>query len=67
MTGAVNDIVVVSYNLRSLRDSRTASAALTGALGADLALLQETPRFLRWRSRLAGWARRAGLLSLIHI
>ncbi len=61
MTVAPSEIVVVSYNLRSLRDSPSASASVVAHLGADVALLQETPRFLRWRSRLAGWSRRAGL------
>jgi endonuclease/exonuclease/phosphatase family metal-dependent hydrolase len=58
----VTTLTVATYNVRSLRDSEDASALLIRRFGADLAMLQEVPRFLRWRSRLAAFARRAELL-----
>lgn len=53
---------VLAYNVRSLRDSQTRAPSVVRALAPDVAMLAETPRFLRWRSRLAAFARRAGLL-----
>jgi endonuclease/exonuclease/phosphatase family metal-dependent hydrolase len=58
----VTTLTVASYNVRSLRDSETASALLVRRFGVDAALLQEAPRFLRWRARLAAFARNADLL-----
>lgn len=53
---------VVSWNVRSLRDDRSAVAAVLRELAPDVVCLQEAPRFLRWRHALAELARRSGLL-----
>lgn len=53
---------VVSYNVRSLRDDRAAVVRTLRALDPDIVCIQETPRFLRWRSRCAALARESGLL-----
>ena len=53
---------IVSYNVRSLRDDAQAVAALIRCLDVDVALIQEAPRFLRWRSKLAGLAHDSGLV-----
>ncbi|MEY9937848.1 endonuclease/exonuclease/phosphatase family protein [Streptacidiphilus sp. MAP5-3] len=55
---------VVSWNIRSLRDDRTAVVRVLRALEPDLVCLQESPRF--WFPRpQAGWlARSTGLLVL---
>lgn len=52
---------LVSYNIRSLRDDTTAVVRVLRRLEPDVVCLQETPRFLQWRSKLAGLARRSGL------
>lgn len=52
----------VTYNVRALRDSEDASAAVLRRFHPDVVLLQETPRFLRWRARVAALARHADLL-----
>lgn len=53
---------VLSYNVRSLRDDPDAVARVMRAAAPDVALIQEAPRFLRWRSACAALARRAGLV-----
>jgi endonuclease/exonuclease/phosphatase family metal-dependent hydrolase len=53
---------VVSYNVRSLRDDRTALVRVIRELNPDLLCLQEAPRRLRWRARCAALARETGLL-----
>lgn len=53
---------VLSYNVRSLRDDPAATAAVIRAAHADIVLLQETPRMLRWRSKLAALARESELV-----
>ena len=53
---------VLTYNVRSLRDDRAAVAALVRSCDPDVVLLQEAPRFCRWRSKLARLARECGLL-----
>jgi endonuclease/exonuclease/phosphatase family metal-dependent hydrolase len=58
----VVDLRVVSYNVRSLRDDRSAVVRVLRGLDADVACIQEAPRFLRWRSRCAALARESGLL-----
>ena len=55
---------VLSYNVRSLRDDPAATAAVIRSLRPDLVLVQEAPRFLRWRSKLARLAREAELLTV---
>lgn len=52
---------VVSFNIRSLRDDASAVAEIIKSLDVDVALIQEAPRFLRWRSKIAGLAADAGL------
>ena len=53
---------LLSYNVRSLRDDPAAVARVMRAAEPDVAIVQEAPRFLRWRSSCAALARRAGLL-----
>lgn len=53
---------VLSYNVRSLRDDPDALARVMRAAAPDVAIIQEAPRFLRWRSACAALARRAGLV-----
>jgi endonuclease/exonuclease/phosphatase family metal-dependent hydrolase len=53
---------VLTYNVRSLRDDAAAVAAVVRACDPDVVFLQETPRFCRWRSKLAKLARECGLL-----
>jgi endonuclease/exonuclease/phosphatase family metal-dependent hydrolase len=55
---------VLSYNVRSLRDDRTALARVVRACGPDLVCVQESPRFWVPR-RQANWlARSTGLTVL---
>ena len=53
---------IVSWNIRSLRDDRSAVVAVLRSLAPDVVALQEAPRFLRSRARLAALARESGLL-----
>lgn|SRR5690554_1648928 len=53
---------VVSFNVRALRDDRAAVVRTLRSLDADIACLQEVPRFVRWRSRNAALARESNLL-----
>jgi endonuclease/exonuclease/phosphatase family metal-dependent hydrolase len=53
---------IVSWNVRSLRDDRDALVQVLRALRPDVVALQEAPRFLRSRTRLAALARQADLL-----
>ena len=53
---------VLTYNVRSLRDDAAAVAAVVRACDPDVVLVQEAPRFCRWRSKLARLARECGLL-----
>lgn len=53
---------VISYNVRSLRDDSAAVAEVIRRTSADVALIQEAPRFLRWRSRAAALASSAGMV-----
>lgn len=52
----------MSWNVRSLRDDRAAIVRTVRSVGPDVLCLQEAPRFLRSRSRLAGLARDCGLV-----
>ncbi len=52
---------VLSYNIRSMRDDRAALARVIRACAADLVLIQEAPRFFRWRKAAERLARAAGL------
>lgn len=53
---------VLSYNVRSLRGGPEAVCRVIRAAEPDVVCVQEAPRFLRWRTRCADLARRAGLL-----
>src|SRR5439155_27089952 len=54
---------VLSYNVHGQRDDRAALAAVVRGLAPDVAVIQEAPRRLRWRTRCADLARR---LDLVH-
>lgn len=55
-------VKVLSYNVRSMRDDTAALARVMRQVAPDVAIIQEAPRFLRWRSQCAALARRAGLV-----
>ncbi len=55
---------VLSYNIRSMRDDRDALARVILACAPDLVLVQEAPRFFRWRKHAARLAARTGLVVL---
>ncbi|MGW2568316.1 endonuclease/exonuclease/phosphatase family protein [Streptomyces sp. NPDC001537] len=57
-------IRVLSYNIRSMRDDTDALARVITACAPDLVLLQEAPRFFRWRKKLARLASAAGQVIL---
>lgn len=52
---------ILTYNVRSLRDSARDVAAVMRGCGPDVACVQEAPRFLFWRRKLARLADDAGL------
>ena len=53
---------LLSYNVRSMRDDTDALARVMREIAPDVAIIQEAPRFLRWRSKCAALARRAGMV-----
>ncbi|WP_159048697.1 endonuclease/exonuclease/phosphatase family protein [Streptomyces sp. NRRL F-4489] len=53
---------VLGYNIRSLRDDRAALVRVIRACAPDLVLVQEAPRFFRWRKAAERLARAAGLV-----
>jgi endonuclease/exonuclease/phosphatase family metal-dependent hydrolase len=53
---------VVSYNIRSLRDDRSAVVRVVRAADPDVLCIQEAPRFFRWRAKCARLAADTGLL-----
>jgi endonuclease/exonuclease/phosphatase family metal-dependent hydrolase len=55
---------VLSYNIRSMRDDTDALARVISACAPDLVLIQEAPRFFRWRKKLARLAAASGLVIL---
>ncbi|CAM5525194.1 Endonuclease/exonuclease/phosphatase family metal-dependent hydrolase OS=Streptomyces albaduncus OX=68172 GN=FHS32_003377 PE=4 SV=1 [Streptomyces griseoloalbus] len=55
---------VLSYNIRSMKDDTAALARVIGACAPDLVLLQEAPRFFRWRKKLSRLASDSGLVIL---
>ena len=57
-------IRVLSYNIRSMRDDTDALARVITACAPDLVLVQEAPRFFRWRKKLARLAGAADLVTL---
>jgi endonuclease/exonuclease/phosphatase family metal-dependent hydrolase len=59
---ADRELRLLTYNVRSLRGSREAVAAVIAACRPDVVAVQEAPRFLRWRSKRAALARLSGLV-----
>ncbi|MGW4491823.1 endonuclease/exonuclease/phosphatase family protein [Streptomyces sp. NPDC004376] len=57
-------IRVLTYNVRSLKDDTEALAGVINACAPDLVLLQEAPRFFRWRKKLTRLANATGLTYL---
>jgi endonuclease/exonuclease/phosphatase family metal-dependent hydrolase len=55
---------VLSYNVRSMRDDTDALARVITACAPDLVLVQEAPRFFRWRKKLARLAAASGQVIL---
>ena len=53
---------LLSYNIRSMRDDHDALARVIKSAAADVVVVQEAPRFLRWRSKCAALARMSGLV-----
>ncbi len=58
------DVRVMSYNGRSLRDDPAAVGRAMRGAEPDVVIVQEAPRFARWRSHAASIARRAGLVHV---
>ncbi|MEU9102035.1 endonuclease/exonuclease/phosphatase family protein [Streptomyces sp. NPDC048361] len=57
-------IRVLSYNIRSMRDDNEALARVIRACAPDLVLIQEAPRFFRWRKAAARLAAATDLVIL---
>ncbi|MET9362853.1 endonuclease/exonuclease/phosphatase family protein [Streptomyces sp. NPDC006632] len=57
-------IRVLSYNIRSMRDDNAALARVIRACAPDLVLIQEAPRFFRWRKVAARLAAATDLVVL---
>ncbi|MFJ8307734.1 MULTISPECIES: endonuclease/exonuclease/phosphatase family protein [unclassified Streptomyces] len=57
-------IRVLSYNIRSMRDDNAALARVIRACAPDLVLIQEAPRFFRWRKAAARLAAASDLVML---
>jgi endonuclease/exonuclease/phosphatase family metal-dependent hydrolase len=60
----VTSLKLLSYNVRSMRDDIDALARVMREINPDVAIIQEAPRFLRWRYQCAALARRGGLVSV---
>lgn len=58
----MNTLRLLSYNVRSLRDDPAAVVRVVRAAAPDVLIVQEAPRFLRWRTTCAALARRTGML-----
>lgn len=56
------EVRILSYNVRSLRDDSETLYRLIRAQNPDVVVIQEAPRFFRWRSKCAAFARRCGLI-----
>ena len=59
------ELRVVSWNVRSLRDDARGVAAVLAELAPDVALLQEAPRLVGWRTACRRLARRAALVRAV--
>jgi Metal-dependent hydrolase len=57
-------IRVLTYNVRSLRDDEDALARVVRACAPDVVLVQEAPRFFRWRKHAARLAAKSDLVVL---
>jgi endonuclease/exonuclease/phosphatase family metal-dependent hydrolase len=53
---------VLTYNVRSMRDDRAALGRVIRSVEPDVVLVQESPRFARWRSLCAQLARLGNLV-----
>ena len=53
---------LLTYNVRSMRDDRAALARVIRSAQPDVVCVQESPRFLRWRSLCAQLARTSNLV-----
>jgi endonuclease/exonuclease/phosphatase family metal-dependent hydrolase len=58
----VPSLRVLTYNVRSMRDDRAALGRVIRAACPDVVLIQESPRFARWRSLCAQLARLGNLV-----
>jgi endonuclease/exonuclease/phosphatase family metal-dependent hydrolase len=58
----VTDVRLMTYNIHGLRDDVDAISEVIRACQPDVVCIQEAPRFLRWRSKRAAIARKAGLV-----
>jgi endonuclease/exonuclease/phosphatase family metal-dependent hydrolase len=58
----VTTLRLLSYNIRALRDDEDAVMRVIKSGAPNVVLIQEAPRFLRWRSTAARIARRSGLV-----
>ncbi|MFG3493698.1 endonuclease/exonuclease/phosphatase family protein [Streptomyces sp. NPDC047928] len=57
-------IRVLCYNIRSMRDDEDAIARVIKACAPDVVLVQEAPRFFRWRKHAARLAAKSDLVVL---
>ncbi|MER7621511.1 endonuclease/exonuclease/phosphatase family protein [Streptomyces sp. NPDC126503] len=55
---------VLGYNIRSMRDDEDALARVIRACAPDVVLIQEAPRFFRWRKHAARLAAKSDLVVL---
>lgn len=58
----MTEIRLLTYNLHGLRDDADAVSAVIRACAPDVVCVQEAPRFMRWRSKRAAIARKAGVV-----
>ena len=58
----MGELRLLTYNVRSLRDDIGAVATVVREQAPDVVVVQEAPRFLRWRSKRASLARQCGLV-----
>lgn len=58
----MSELRLLSYNIHGLRDDADAVSEVIRALAPDVVCIQEAPRFMRWRSKRAAIARKAGLV-----
>lgn len=58
----MTSLTVLSYNIRSMRDDNEALVRVIRQVAPDVAIVQEAPRMLRWRSTCAALARRTGMV-----